>query len=334
MRFIVSFIFILIAAAYGFVPGTPFTKIQQALTLARGSACDLLLEHLGELTRKKEYARIEQLSVFVFLSAIDGGFSGDWSRYGLISDVGEETLRSGVTSLLYLNLLCAPIAAYTAKQKNQPVIPALLHTLLIGGLGLAKVLFQTDETACNHSPFINAVYNFKQTLANLVAGEYDINAVNDQLDIDISLNGCVIYSFQKCPYCIRAKKIIVEELGATVKITELDEDNSMGNPIRAELGKRTGRTSLPSIWIGGDFIGGCNDGPDGGVVAMQAAGKLQPLLAEANAISRQASDLPSVGLLEAGRSLRELYTKYRAYGFFLLPVILYAAAELGALLRQ
>ena len=42
---------------------------------------------------------------------------------------------------------------------------------------------------------------------------------------------------------------------------ELDVDKKTGYPIRAELGKRTGRTSVPSIWIGGRFIGGCNDGP-------------------------------------------------------------------------
>lgn len=42
---------------------------------------------------------------------------------------------------------------------------------------------------------------------------------------------------------------------------ELDIDREVGFPIRAELGQRTGRTSVPSIWIGGKFIGGCNDGP-------------------------------------------------------------------------
>jgi hypothetical protein len=33
-----------------------------------------------------------------------------------------------------------------------------------------------------------------------------------------------------------------------LQIIECDEDEE-GNAIRAELGKRTGRTSMPSIWI-------------------------------------------------------------------------------------
>ena len=43
---------------------------------------------------------------------------------------------------------------------------------------------------------------------------------------------------------------------------ELDE-RADGNQIRATLGRRTGRTSVPSIFINGEGIGGCNDGSPG-----------------------------------------------------------------------
>lgn len=34
-----------------------------------------------------------------------------------------------------------------------------------------------------------------------------------------------------------------------------------GYAVRAELGRRTGRTSMPSTWLGADtLLGGCNDG--------------------------------------------------------------------------
>ena len=36
-----------------------------------------------------------------------------------------------------------------------------------------------------------------------------------------------------------------------MKVIECDEDEE-GNAIRAELGKRTGRTSMPSIWVRGE----------------------------------------------------------------------------------
>ena len=44
------------------------------------------------------------------------------------------------------------------------------------------------------------------------------------------------------------------------KAIELDLDPD-GAALRARLGARTTRTSVPSIWIGGEFVGGLNDGP-------------------------------------------------------------------------
>lgn len=44
----------------------------------------------------------------------------------------------------------------------------------------------------------------------------------------------------------------------------------------------TDRTSMPSIWIGGSFVGGCNDGP--GVAPLHRDGKLVPLLTQAGAL--------------------------------------------------
>ncbi len=39
-----------------------------------------------------------------------------------------------------------------------------------------------------------------------------------------------------------------------------------------------GRTSVPAIWIGGQFVGGCNDGPMGGVVKLNTSGDLKGML--------------------------------------------------------
>lgn len=33
-----------------------------------------------------------------------------------------------------------------------------------------------------------------------------------------------------------------------------------GYPLRAELAAREGRTSVPALYVGGTFVGGCNDG--------------------------------------------------------------------------
>ena len=44
----------------------------------------------------------------------------------------------------------------------------------------------------------------------------------------------------------------------------------------------TGRTSVPNIFIAGNGVGGCNDGP--GVLALHRDGRLEPLLRSAGAI--------------------------------------------------
>ncbi|KAK3243156.1 hypothetical protein CYMTET_47175 [Cymbomonas tetramitiformis] len=47
-----------------------------------------------------------------------------------------------------------------------------------------------------------------------------------------------------------------------------------------ELAKLTGRTSVPNIWIGGENIGGCNDGSPG-LMPLVNEGKLEEKLAKA-----------------------------------------------------
>ena len=46
-----------------------------------------------------------------------------------------------------------------------------------------------------------------------------------------------------------------------------------------------GRTSVPAIWIGATFVGGCNDGPLGGVRALADRGELAPMLRKAGALA-------------------------------------------------
>ena len=57
-----------------------------------------------------------------------------------------------------------------------------------------------------------------------------------------------------------------------------------GKAVRAELGARTGRTSMPSVWVDGQYVGGCNDGGLGGVVPLNEQGRLVPLLKAAGSV--------------------------------------------------
>ena len=77
-----------------------------------------------------------------------------------------------------------------------------------------------------------------------------------------------IYSSDYCPYCMRAKQLLRNK---GVDFHEICVD---GEPkLRAEMTQKTGRTSVPQIWIGETHVGGCDD-----LYALERAGRLDPLL--------------------------------------------------------
>ncbi len=80
-----------------------------------------------------------------------------------------------------------------------------------------------------------------------------------------------IYTQPWCPYCAHAVSLLS---GKGVTFHEINAPH--GSPERAEAIRRSGgRTTVPQIFIGGRHIGGCDD-----LVALDRAGKLDPLLKE------------------------------------------------------
>lgn len=119
-----------------------------------------------------------------------------------------------------------------------------------------------------------------------LAGQYDAQAVNAFIDAQIAGNRAVVFSWTTCPYCVKAKAAL-QETGAKFEAIELNTlPDGKGKAIKAELAKRTGRTSVPQVWIGGEFVGGCNDGPKPGfgIVPLKASGQLQTMLKAAGAL--------------------------------------------------
>lgn len=123
----------------------------------------------------------------------------------------------------------------------------------------------------------------KKALAKFQAGNYDVEATRAMMDKYIQDNPVMVFSFSTCPFCVKAKKIL-DETGAKYEAIELDQLPE-GYAIRAELAEKTGRTSMPNIWINGKSIGGCNDGP--GIITLQANGSLLAMLEEAGALVNQ-----------------------------------------------
>jgi len=122
---------------------------------------------------------------------------------------------------------------------------------------------------------------FKQWTAELAAGDFDAAAIDARLDREIGAHGVIMFSFSSCPFCKGAKELL-DAKQAAYAVLELDEDEE-GAALRARLGARTGRTSVPSVWIGGENCGGLNDGP--GLAPLDMEGLLDPKLRAAGAIS-------------------------------------------------
>jgi glutaredoxin len=123
---------------------------------------------------------------------------------------------------------------------------------------------------------------FKQLVAELAAGPFDAAPVDARIRAETAAaRGVHVYAFTSCPFCKRARELLDAE-GASYSLVQLDLDEE-GPQVRARLGKLTGRTSLPAIWIGGEYVGGCNDGP--GVASLARSGELRPMLLRAGALA-------------------------------------------------
>jgi glutaredoxin 3 len=78
-----------------------------------------------------------------------------------------------------------------------------------------------------------------------------------------------IYTQSWCPFCERAVDLLSRK---GVAFNEIDAPQ--GSKARAEARERSGgRTSAPQIFIDGTHVGGCDE-----LVALDRAGKLDPLL--------------------------------------------------------
>lgn len=81
----------------------------------------------------------------------------------------------------------------------------------------------------------------------------------------------LVYSTRICPYCMMAKRLLTQK-GAAYEDVMVDTD-----PVRRdEMMRRSGRRTVPQIFIGETHVGGFDD-----LAALDRAGRLDPLLRDA-----------------------------------------------------
>jgi glutaredoxin 3 len=80
----------------------------------------------------------------------------------------------------------------------------------------------------------------------------------------------LMYATGVCPYCVMAERLLRSKGVADIEKVRVDLDPAR----REEMMSRTGRRTVPQIYIGDRHVGGYDD-----LAALDHAGGLDPLLA-------------------------------------------------------
>jgi glutaredoxin 3 len=81
----------------------------------------------------------------------------------------------------------------------------------------------------------------------------------------------LMYSTAVCPYCIRAEQLLQRKGVSQIEKIRVD----LQPELRIAMTEKTGRRTVPQIYINGRHIGGYDD-----LAALDQAGELNALLAE------------------------------------------------------
>lgn len=78
----------------------------------------------------------------------------------------------------------------------------------------------------------------------------------------------IMYSTGYCPYCVRARELLQKKQTSFMEI-RID----LQPELRDEMIAKSGRRTVPQIFIDGQHVGGCDD-----LYALDSQGKLDQLL--------------------------------------------------------
>ena len=79
----------------------------------------------------------------------------------------------------------------------------------------------------------------------------------------------LMYSTGVCPYCVMAERLLKAKGVDDIEKVRIDLDPEQ----RAQMMQKTGRRTVPQIYIGDTHVGGFDD-----LSALDRAGRLEPLL--------------------------------------------------------
>eukprot|EP00747_Dinoflagellata_sp_TGD_P140116 gnl/TRDRNA2_/TRDRNA2_175971_c0_seq7.p1 gnl/TRDRNA2_/TRDRNA2_175971_c0~~gnl/TRDRNA2_/TRDRNA2_175971_c0_seq7.p1 ORF type:complete len:219 (-),score=43.27 gnl/TRDRNA2_/TRDRNA2_175971_c0_seq7:67-723(-) len=158
------------------------------------------------------------------------------------------------------------------------------HALYVedGVIKALEVAASADDPAGDLKPDVSLVKNMLSKVPelplaqkNTALAKLEAQKIDDVAAVNSSIKTANLVLFIKpgCPFCKDALEAL-QNNGFNPKIVETTRPQQRG------LKSRTGKTSLPSCWVRGMYVGGCNDGIEAwhGVKPMVASGKLRQML--------------------------------------------------------
>lgn len=83
----------------------------------------------------------------------------------------------------------------------------------------------------------------------------------------------MMYTTGVCPYCVQAERLLTAKGVTGIDKIRVDLDPAR----RDEMMQKSGRRTVPQIWIGARHVGGCDELHD-----LEQSGQLDQLLAKAS----------------------------------------------------
>ncbi|XP_046584159.1 glutaredoxin-1-like [Haliotis rubra] len=101
--------------------------------------------------------------------------------------------------------------------------------------------------------------------------------VKDLVDSKIAGKKVMVFSKSSCPFCVKAKDVLKKYIGDILSADDYEvmeiETNSKCGAIQNYLGSITGGSTVPRVFINGQFLGGGDE-----TVAAHKSGQLKSLL--------------------------------------------------------
>lgn len=86
--------------------------------------------------------------------------------------------------------------------------------------------------------------------------------------LDDKRSDVVMYTTRFCPYCVQAR-LLFQQKGVEYQDIAVDADSTL----RREMMQKSGRHTVPQIWIGESHIGGCDE-----LFQLERSGQLDEML--------------------------------------------------------